>query len=164
MDSQSSSSSSSSNSSSSISGVGARSSNYMRMSGTAAPSYAGRFRVHEDTPTSGKCAWLAPELLGSDHADSTRATDIYALGMTIWEVFSNKDPFEDEGASDPMQLDHDLVRRILDEDLRPSIPSSMPVGVAKLVGACWQKVRLEVLLHGVGDATDNGKLFRFRLS
>jgi len=150
----------SSNCSSSISGsgigigIGVGSSNYVRMSGKSAPSSTGRFRVQEDTPTSGKCAWLAPELLGADPADSTCATDIYALGMTIWEVFSNKDPFEDEGASDPMQLDYNMVRRIIDEDLRPRIPSSMPVGVAKLVGACWQKVRLDLLLHGVGDDTD----------
>jgi hypothetical protein len=100
----------------------------------------------QDIKISTKGAWLAPELLGPDPADSTCASDIYALGMTIWEVFSNKDPYEDEGATDPMRLDDELVKRILEENLRPAMPKSMPIGVAKLVTACWQKVRGDVSL------------------
>ena len=113
---------------------------YVRMGDTTRTLVEDGVESIRDVTGSSKSAWLAPELLGLEPEEATCASDIFALGMTIWEVFSNKDPYEDQGANDPMRLDDKFIGRILDEDLRPDMPKSMPIGVARLVTACWLKV------------------------
>ncbi|KAG8904119.1 hypothetical protein FRB99_002203 [Tulasnella sp. 403] len=58
--------------------------------------------THQDSNTGkgnsiGTAAWKAPELF-KDNPVFTRETDAWAFGMTIYEVLSNKDPFNgDQG-------------------------------------------------------------------
>lgn len=52
----------------------------------------------------GTLAWMSPELLNPDNADSgknprrsTKESDCYALGMVVYEVLSGKVPFDEYG-------------------------------------------------------------------
>ncbi|KAG8947891.1 hypothetical protein FRC04_010249 [Tulasnella sp. 424] len=81
--------------------------------------------------TGGTAQWMAPELLdGSGHL--TYASDIYALGMTLYELWYNKDPFE--------LLEPDLVKEmVLEEQLRPERDSSpaSPEELWSTIEGCW---------------------------
>lgn len=83
-------------------------------------------------------AWSAPELICGELPSVE--TDIYALGMTIWEIFSREDPFQDEGCTDPMHLPQRLRHEIVHNGVRPKLPSNMPPSVGNAVTQCWDKV------------------------
>jgi len=82
-------------------------------------------------------AWSAPELICGELPSVE--TDIYALGMTIWEIFSREDPFQDEGCTDPMHLPQRLRHEIVHNGVRPKLPSNMPPSVGNAVTQCWDK-------------------------
>lgn len=79
----------------------------------------------------GTAQWMAPELLdGSGYL--TYASDMYALGMTLYELWYNKDPFE--------LLEPDLVQEmVLEEELRPERDSSPAIGdeLWSAIEGCW---------------------------
>ncbi|KAG9046025.1 hypothetical protein FS837_005212 [Tulasnella sp. UAMH 9824] len=79
----------------------------------------------------GTAQWMAPELLDRS-GYLTYASDIYSLGMTLYELWYNKDPFE--------LLEPDLVQEmVLEEELRPERESS-PVILDELwstIEGCW---------------------------
>ena len=88
-----------------------------------------------------RTAWTAPEILSMGQP-STK-TDIYALGMTIWELFAKSGPYgEMGGCSDPMELPNQLVNDILNSDLRPTMPDAMPVSIQEAVKDCLSQVTL----------------------
>src|SRR5436305_5487799 len=74
-----------------------------------------------DDESSGKIygiiPYIAPEILQGKK--NTKESDVYSIGMLIWEIFAGHPPFDDR-AHDP-----DLIFRIL-EGLRPQISPSMP--------------------------------------
>jgi serine/threonine protein kinase len=73
-------------------------------------------------------AWSAPELF-MDRPKSF-ATDIYALGLTLWEIYERRVPFGNmpEAA---------VVNQVL-SGRRPEIASTdMPEAVRKLIQLCW---------------------------
>jgi hypothetical protein len=81
-----------------------------------------------DTP-GGTLRWLAPELLDVS-ARHTAKTDIYALGVVLYELSSRKIPFEE-------QPYNDAVRYLIKENKREEIPSDTPAGFADLIRNCW---------------------------
>jgi len=71
--------------------------------------------------------WTAPELLEGEA--KTYASDVFALGVTIWEIFERDTPF---GRMPEMIV----IKQLLDGK-RPPLSAKTPQRVADIVGACW---------------------------
>lgn len=75
--------------------------------------------------------YAAPEQLGGDEA--TVATDVYALGVVLYELVSGKSPWRGEKASIPV-----MIRRVLYEDAalpsRAAASGGAPVPAGKIGG------------------------------
>ena len=72
--------------------------------------------------------WMAPELFGLRPKYSFQS-DIYAYGMTLWEIAAREIPYA--GVKD-----EDIVRNVEKGD-REEIPKDAPKGFAQLIGLCW---------------------------
>src|SRR5207302_8714922 len=85
-----------------------------------------------DDESSGKIygiiPYIAPEILQG--GKNTKQSDVYSIGMLMWEIFAGYPPFDD-GAHDA-----DLIFRIC-EGLRPPILPSMPDYYAQMMQKCW---------------------------
>ena len=64
--------------------------------------------------------WMAPELLCNESAN-TSASDVYALGILLFEVYSRRDPYEGEHARAVLCLVADKA-----VSKRPIAPQNMP--------------------------------------
>ena len=71
--------------------------------------------------------WTAPEVLNGKK--KSVASDVFALGMTMYEIFERELPFGDMVDS--------VVERIIREGIRPSVGFTVPPLVAKLMDSCW---------------------------
>jgi len=78
----------------------------------------------------GTIAWMAPELF-ERRAIYTQKSDIYSLGVTLWELVSRKIPFAD--ASNPS-----LIPSWVSKGEREDIPKDCPAKLASLIAACWE--------------------------
>mmetsp|Transcript_43011 Transcript_43011/g.82056 ORF Transcript_43011/g.82056 Transcript_43011/m.82056 type:complete len:1338 (+) Transcript_43011:58-4071(+) len=76
--------------------------------------------------------WMAPELL-SQEARPSPETDVFAFGVTMYEIFTRQDPYEGEDVVDVLYR----LRSGSEPDLRPSIPEAMPAEVKELIVQCW---------------------------
>jgi serine/threonine protein kinase len=72
--------------------------------------------------------YMAPELLQG--APYSKATDIYALGMVMWELSAGEPPFNDR------EHDADLILAICDGE-RPQIVEGTPDCWVQLMTRCW---------------------------
>jgi len=80
----------------------------------------------------GIVSYLAPELLrGTNNAKNTKETDVYSVGMLMWEIFAGHPPFDDRAHN------HRLICDICEENLRPPILSNMPEDYAQMMQRCW---------------------------
>jgi len=82
-------------------------------------------------PAVGTLLWMAPELF-KRKAQCTLKSDIYSLGMTLWELASRKRPFED--AVNPA-----IAMQWVQEGQREEIPYDCPPHIAKLIKFCWNQ-------------------------
>ncbi|XP_073844341.1 type I BMP receptor saxophone isoform X3 [Musca autumnalis] len=118
-----------------------------------------------NNPKVGTKRYMAPEVLDESidmyNFEALRRTDIYALGLVIWEVCRRtiscgiaeeyKVPYYDVVPSDPSF--EDMRKVVCVDNYRPSIPnrwSSDPLlaGMSKLMKECWHQnpnVRLPAL-------------------
>jgi serine/threonine protein kinase len=73
---------------------------------------------------------MAPEAL-KDHR-YTKESDVYSLGITLWEVGSRGDlPYG-------RAMAHEIViRRVTTEGLRPGRPLRFPTGLFSVAKLCW---------------------------
>jgi len=73
--------------------------------------------------------WLPPEvMLGSPH---TQASDVYSLGLVLWEILSGSIPYQNFTRQD------DIKNHVLD-GFRPPIPASFPEPrYTSLITRCW---------------------------
>lgn len=76
----------------------------------------------------GVVPYIAPELF--KRQKNTKASDIYSVGMLMWEIFSGYPPFDDRAH------DMDLIQDICDGH-RPPILPNMPVEYGKMMQKCW---------------------------
>jgi tetratricopeptide (TPR) repeat protein len=90
----------------------------------------------------GTLAWAAPEVL-LDGAEHSPASDVYSLGIVMWELMTCEVPFEG--------LDHSQMIARLRNHQRPPVPDPLPSGFSPeyvaLMMLCWHQVRLSVNAH-----------------
>lgn len=76
--------------------------------------------------------WMAPELLRG--SPGSPASDVYALGITLSEVYSRQDPYFGEDPLDVLEAVSDAAQH-----KRPDVPSACAPEVAVLMRDCWQE-------------------------
>ena len=81
-----------------------------------------------DNEKYGIVPYMAPEIFQGQKY--TEKSDIYSLGMIMWEVMTGRRPFWDRNH------DTDLIIDIVD-GLRPPIVTNAPEGYIKLMKECW---------------------------
>jgi eukaryotic-like serine/threonine-protein kinase len=82
-----------------------------------------------DGSTVGTLAYMSPEQLRGQAVDGRG--DIWALGVTLYEMASGVRPFHGESGAD-------LTSAVLNEAPRP-LPSRVPAEMAALIGRCLEK-------------------------
>jgi hypothetical protein len=81
-------------------------------------------------PSGFTTRWTAPEILKGE--PKSFASDVFALGMTMYEIFERKRPFG--------SMTDYLVEREVVDGKRPSVGVTVPHLAAKLIHACWANV------------------------
>lgn len=88
--------------------------------------------------STGTLLWKAPEQFGGRKAAGrSTKTDVYAFGITMWEVLARRIPYAG------VHLDVDELGALLndaDEPLRPTLallPADVPPVVVELMQRCW---------------------------
>lgn len=86
--------------------------------------------------TFGPVPWMAPEAIGDLRYSS--ASDIWSLGITIWEIVTGLDPSQ--------QMDMaTLAINIRDNGYHPRIQAFFPPWVVKVLNGCWSTEPLDRL-------------------
>ena len=91
--------------------------------------------IFTNTP-QGTPAWMAPELF--EQNAYSKASDVYAYGIVLWEIVSRQKPFLDKK---PIQI----MRLVCDKKQRPPIPTEAPFSLVALMDLCWKQNRAERL-------------------
>ncbi len=73
--------------------------------------------------------YKAPELL--DGKQYSEASDIYSLGILIWEIYVGRKPYQGIG-----KQGIELLKAVA-SGFREKIPDEMPDAIQKLVASCW---------------------------
>ncbi len=108
-------------------------------------------RYHLQGPGPGMLPYVAPEVFLS--APSTPATDIYALGVTLYQMLTGRLPFE--GVTDTQISRAHLNTRLEHvEDLSPAVVSVLRTAMSKLPTARYQSAG--ELLAALGSAVLGG--------
>jgi serine/threonine protein kinase len=76
----------------------------------------------------GTVAYMAPELVNAEKT-YTEAIDVYAMGVTMWEIWSGLDPFARENTFSLYQL--------IAQGVRPAVPPSCPPGLKTVIEDAW---------------------------
>src|SRR5439155_17076412 len=80
----------------------------------------------------GIVSYVAPELLrGTINAKNTKESDVYSIGMLMWEIFAGCPPFDDRAHN------HNLICDICEKGLRPTILPEMPKDYVQMMQKCW---------------------------
>uniref|UniRef100_A0A7S1YFW9 Guanylate cyclase n=2 Tax=Grammatophora oceanica TaxID=210454 RepID=A0A7S1YFW9_9STRA len=105
--------------------------------------------------------WMGPEILGSEASANTTASDIYAFGIILYELYARKNPYEGE--------DYDeVIRLVCDPSVskRPPVPALCPPNVKELSKLCLlhnpqdRPAAKEVDLVLQAEGTIQGRVFR----
>jgi serine/threonine protein kinase len=74
--------------------------------------------------------WMSPELLRGE-SSSTAASDVYAFGICLYEVYSRCHPYEGENP-------REVLRLVADKKInkRPPVPANCPARVQSLMEDC----------------------------
>ena len=85
-----------------------------------------------DDKTSNKIygitSYIAPEVLCGNK--NTKESDVYSIGMLMWEIFSGCPPFDDKAHDCHLILD-------ICKGLRPPILPNMPKEYVEMMKKCW---------------------------
>eukprot|EP00873_Tetraselmis_striata_P015852 jgi/Tetstr1/436116/TSEL_024963.t1 len=78
--------------------------------------------------------YLAPELLCNKPEGPSLASDVYAMGVLLFELFTREEAFKGVPES-KVRLEVANLQR--EEPFRPEMPASVPVGIAQIIRDCW---------------------------
>jgi serine/threonine protein kinase len=95
--------------------------------------------VHAHTHTHSTPIYMAPECYASKFGETGcygPAMDVYAFGITMWEILSRRTPFAD------IPFTSDLGVQVL-EGLRPKISHRCPPEMRQLIEECWHRDPLQ---------------------
>jgi len=97
--------------------------------------------------------WMAPECVHVDgdceKSSLTPAGDVFSFGVTMWEVFTQQEPYEKLlECFTPLQI----LRRIKDDNLRPEMMTTVPPTIRSLISRCWQSDPME--RPSIGEVKD----------
>ena len=100
----------------------------------------------------GITSYIAPEILRKK-SQNTKETDVYSIGMLMWEIFSGHPPFDDKAHDCHLILD-------ICKGLRPPILSNMPKEYVEMMQRCWdvdpsKRPTIRELLTFADDYQDN---------
>jgi serine/threonine protein kinase len=95
----------------------------------------GLSKIKNESKTStktvaGTLCWMAPELFAL-RPSHTKKSDIYSLGMTLWELAARKIPYE--GANET------VIKDAVKGGEREEMPNDCNTKLATLITACWQQ-------------------------
>src|SRR5438067_1084292 len=76
-----------------------------------------------------KIKYIAPEVL-LQQKQKSKESDVYSVGMLMWEIFAGHPPFDDRAHN------YHLILQI-GEGLRPPILPEMPDDYAQMMQRCW---------------------------
>ncbi|KAL9395452.1 hypothetical protein Peur_009705 [Populus x canadensis] len=82
------------------------------------------------TAETGTYRWMAPEVI--EHKPYDHKADVFSFGIVLWELLTGKLPYEQLS---PLQAAVGVVQ----QGLRPSIPSHSHPKLAGLLKRCWQR-------------------------
>ena len=89
--------------------------------------------------TMGRCVgrilWMAPELFGRK-AKNTEKSDVYALGMVLYELLTHKLPFQDDLVGKKAEA---VIPGWLKDGDRPDIPNYGANSFKDLIEQCWHQ-------------------------
>ncbi|RLN48068.1 hypothetical protein BBJ29_008683 [Phytophthora kernoviae] len=91
------------------------------------------------TAAAGTLSWTAPELLlGEEYSEKV---DIYSLGVLFTELDTCTLPYHDATSLGERLIQHPLrlMRRIIDDGLRPQLSPDCPLPIQHLVAACMAR-------------------------
>lgn len=74
--------------------------------------------------------WSAPEILNENPEGYDHTSDIYAYGITLWELFSRREPWAEKG------FWGDVTDAVL-EGGRPEVPEFWPLEYVTIMKECW---------------------------
>jgi serine/threonine protein kinase len=84
----------------------------------------------KDNEIYGVIPYVAPEVF--QKKEYTKASDIYSIGMIMWELMTGRRPFWDRDHST------ELIIEIVCDSLRPPIVTNAPKGYIELMNQCWR--------------------------
>ncbi|CAF3498797.1 unnamed protein product [Rotaria sp. Silwood2] len=84
-------------------------------------------RQSSHNPSIGTLPWKAPELLNM--GKHTEASDVYALGVVLWELGTGCRPYE--------EADDSTISAFVLRGARLDIPANIPSSFAELVSRAW---------------------------
>ena len=89
---------------------------------------------HSRGKATGTPLWMAPELLRKE-SSNTIESDMYAIGIILYELYSRMDPYEDCTE----MTDQELLFAICDRTTqkRPTIPKGTPLKIKKMMKFLW---------------------------
>ncbi|KAI9205023.1 kinase-like domain-containing protein, partial [Polychytrium aggregatum] len=95
-------------------------------------------RTRRDQPAGGTLDYMAPEMLDyDDPVGSSKATDVYAFGITMYEVLNNCRPIWVTADGQPMR------ERVIESQVlrgnRPKQFDDIPSGIHALIERCWHQ-------------------------
>ncbi|GBB90154.1 hypothetical protein RclHR1_01700017 [Rhizophagus clarus] len=80
----------------------------------------------------GVLPYMAPELILN--RQYSKASDIYSLGMLMWEIFAEYPPFYDHSLSYEKHLAYEII-----SGMRPPMLSKIPDKFQYMIRKCWDK-------------------------
>ena len=94
-----------------------------------------KIKRYTDTTTAGTRGtplWMAPELIEGSPGH-TFSSDVYALGMVLWEITARKFPYEDAPNGS-------IALHWIAEGKKETVPTDTPPYLKEIILECWQKV------------------------